>query len=86
MIIWYVQYVNNVGFKEKCDSAYHRDAMAHLLGATDFLEGVTDLYITGDHGPHFWSYDTVDWQSTIKDSYNVNLHVYGNCKYHGYGP
>jgi hypothetical protein len=58
-------YVDNFAHETPCDSLYHREAMKLLLKRKDIFDGVKTLWISGDHGPHFWSYETLFWQSTL---------------------
>ena len=51
--------------------------------ATAKWEG-THLIISGDHGPHFWCWDTLMYQSTVFKKYGVSIEVCGLCSYHAY--
>ena len=40
--------------------------------------------ISGDHGPHFWCWDTLAYQSTAFRKYGLKIHVVDLCSYHAY--
>jgi hypothetical protein len=78
-----IDYVNNVA-EASCTSAYHATALDRLLARGDLTPPGTELFISGDHGPHFWSWDTLMWQSTIFEKYKVKVEIVGLCSYHAY--
>ena len=78
-----IDYVNNVA-EARRTSAFHAIALDRLLKRGDLTPPGTELFISGDHGPHFWSWDTLMWQSTIFDKYKVKVEIVGMCSYHAY--
>ena len=44
---------------------FYRDALLHLLTNTSFLQSITKLYISGDHGPAFSGRESVYFESTV---------------------
>jgi hypothetical protein len=78
-----IDYVNNVA-ESGCTSGFHATALDRLLQRGDLIPPDTELFISGDHGPHFWSWDTLMWQSTIFEKYKVKVEIVGLCSYHAY--
>ena len=79
----FIDYVNNFA-QAKCTSSFHATALDKLCQRADLLPPGTKLYISGDHGPHFWSWDTLMWQSTIFEKYKIKVEIVGLCSYHAY--
>ena len=78
-----IDYVNNFA-QAKCTSSFHATALDKLCQRADIFPPGTELYISGDHGPHFWSWDTLMWQSTIFDKHQIKVEIVGLCSYHAY--
>ena len=76
-----IDYVDNFA-KAKCDSHFHAVALDYLLQRDDIFKNGTHLIISGDHGPHFWCWDTLMYQSTVFKKYGVSIEVCGLCSYH----
>ena len=55
----------------KCDAKYHSHCLDHLFQREDIFPRGTTVYISGDHGPHFWCWDTLAFQSTLFGKYGV---------------
>ena len=68
----------------KCDAKYHSHCLDHLFQREDIFPRGTTVYISGDHGPHFWCWDTLAFQSTLFGKYGVKIHICGLCSYHAY--
>ena len=68
----------------KCDSAYHATCLDFLFQREDLFPRGTTVFISGDHGPHFWCWDTLAYQSTVFGRYGLKLHIVGLCSYHAY--
>ena len=73
-----IDYVNNFA-QAKCTSSFHATALDKLCQRADLLPPGTKLYISGDHGPHFWSWDTLMWQSTILRSTKSKSRLLGSA-------
>ena len=78
-----IDYVNNFA-QAKCTSSFHATALDKLCQRADLLPPGTKLYISGDHSPHFWSWNTLMWQSTIFEKYKIKVEIVGLCSYHAY--
>ena len=78
-----IDYVDHIG-QTKCDSVYHAACMELLFQRKDLFPRGTTVYISGDHGPHFWCWDTLAYQSTVFKRFGLKLHVVGLCSYHAY--
>ena len=79
-----IDYINNVA-GAKCNSRFHASALDRFFRERgDLVPPGTELFISGDHGPHFWSWDTLMWQSTIYDQYKISVEIVGLCSYHAY--
>ena len=77
-----IDYVNNFA-QARCTSSFHA-TLDKLCQRADLLPPGTELYISGDHGPHFWSWDTLMWQSTIFEKHKIKVEIVGLCSYHAY--
>ena len=72
-------YVANV-FQFHCGK---RDAHhSGLLSSQKFSR----IYICGDHGPHFYSANTVYNESTWEEKFQLKVRVIFLCSYHAYNP
>ena len=74
----------------KQDAYYMADVWKWFLGdkgdGSTFLErnNIHTLFVSGDHGPHFSSIQTMYNESTFYQTYGVRLHCYFLCSYHCY--
>ncbi len=79
-----IDYINNLA-SASCNSRFHASAFDRFFRErSDLVPPGTHLFISGDHGPHFWSWDTLMWQSTIYDRYKIKVEIVGLCSYHAY--
>lgn len=78
-----IDYVDNFA-QAKCDASFHAFALDLLFQRSDLFPRNTKVYISGDHGPHFWCWDTLAYQSTVFGKYGLKLHIVGLCSYHAY--
>ena len=76
-------YSDNIA-RTKCTSKYHAYCLDFLFQRDDLFPRGTTVYISGDHGPHFWCWDTLAYQSTVFGKYGLKIHVVGLCSYHAY--
>ena len=83
-------YVDNFAKETSTDSLYFREAFKLLIARKELFKDVTKIWIAGDNGnttfahtrahihhhpgPHFRSYETVYWQSTLWD---MTKDIYG---------
>jgi hypothetical protein len=78
-----IDYSDNIA-QTKCTSHYHAYCLDFLFQRDDIFPAGTTVYISGDHGPHFWSWDTLAYQSTVYRKFGLKIHVVGLCSYHAY--
>ena len=53
-----IDYINNLA-SASCNSRFHASAFDRFFRErSDLVPPGTHLFISGDHGPHFWSWDT----------------------------
>ena len=78
-----IDYVDNFA-QAKCDASFHAFALDFLFQRSDLFPPNTTVYISGDHGPHFWCWDTLAYQSTVFGKYGLKLIIVGLCSYHAY--
>ena len=78
-----IDYVDHLA-QTKCDAVYHAACMDLLFQRTDLFPRGTKVYISGDHGPHFWCWATLGYQSTVFKKFGLSLHIVGLCSYHAY--
>ena len=69
-----IDYVDNFA-QAKCNSAYHATCLDFLFQREDLFPRGTTVFISGDHGPHFWCWDTLAYQSTVFGKYGLKLHI-----------
>ena len=78
-----IDYADNIA-QTKCTSRYHAYCLDFLFQRDDIFPAGTTVFISGDHGPHFWSWDTLAYQSTVYRKFGLKIHVVGLCSYHAY--
>jgi hypothetical protein len=72
------------------DAYYMADVWKWFLGgkqgSSQFLrrEQIHTLYVSGDHGPHFSSIQTMWLESLFFDRYGILLHSFFLCSYHAF--
>ena len=73
---------------QSTDAHYVADVFKYHLERKKKGEGLFakfhTLYLSGDHGPHFISKETVYHESTWYKEYNVKVHCYFLCSYHAH--
>jgi hypothetical protein len=78
-----IDYSDNIA-QTKCTAQYHAYCLDFLFQRDDLFPPGTTVYISGDHGPHFWCWDTLAYQSTVFHKFGLKIHVVGLCSYHAY--
>ena len=71
-----------------CDAFFVRDVFRLHLEKGENRSGLFSLfhtmYVSGDHGPHFSSIETVYHESTWWSKYQIRVHIVSLCSYHAY--
>jgi hypothetical protein len=72
--------------ERSADVFYVATVMEMLLKAGGFLQayGITRLFISGDHGPHFAALRTFFDETTMFERFQVDVHIFYLCSYHAY--
>ena len=78
-----IDYSDNIA-QTKCTAQYHAYCLDFLFQRDDIFPPGTTVFISGDHGPHFWCWDTLAYQSTVFRKFGLKIHVVGLCSYHAY--
>ena len=77
------------------DWYYYADCMTHLIKNCSIFDGITELFVIGDHGPHFIARESFFFESTIfqksrewRSKRNIesglSIHSHFLCSYHAY--
>ena len=79
----------NADKQDGCDSFFVADVFDHHLkstadGGSGLFDDVSDIILSGDHGPHFASVQTLWNESQFQAKYNKRLRVLSLCSYHAF--
>jgi hypothetical protein len=73
-----------------CDAFYVADVFHLYVGSQDNAcqffkrEGITNVFLSGDHGPHFTSIKTIYNESLFFERYGIVLVCFFLCSYHAF--
>jgi hypothetical protein len=85
------KYVDNVCTDETkcCDAFFVRHVWEYHLNnrkdPTSEFYRVTHILRSGDSGPHFHNRLTIEWESNVQDTYDIEWETHTLCKRHAYG-
>jgi hypothetical protein len=74
---------------QSCDRDFVADVFEFHLApkgehGSGLFERFTKIYVSGDHGPHFASIDTIYNESRMKRRFDKDFHIVSLCSYHCY--
>ena len=72
-----------------CDAYYVADVFRHHMtteekGGSGLFDDIKEIFLAGDHGPHFASVQTVYNESTLWTKWGKLVHPMFLCSYHAY--